>query len=99
MMRASTAVKTASKAAVNFVSRSRMRNRKRRPASSKSMQSAGLLDQPGSGGVGGDAEDVHAASGVLDDEEDVQPAQADGVQVEQVAGQDRMRLRPQELGP
>jgi hypothetical protein len=49
--------------------------------------------------VGGDAEDVHAASGVLDDEEDGQPAQADGVQVEQVAGQDRVPLRSQELGP
>jgi hypothetical protein len=49
--------------------------------------------------VGGDAEDVHAAGGVLADEEDVQPAQADGVQVEQVAGQDRVRVRSQELGP
>jgi carbamate kinase len=32
------AVKTVSKAAVNLASRSRMRNRKRRPASSRSMQ-------------------------------------------------------------
>ena len=100
MIRASTAVKTASKAVVNLVSRSRMRNRKRRPASSRSMQEvAGLLGQPGSGGVGGDAEDVHTADGVFDDEEDVQPAQADGVHVEQVAGEDRVRLRAQEFGP
>jgi hypothetical protein len=49
--------------------------------------------------VGGDAEDVYAAVGVLDDEEDVQSAQADGVQVEQVAGEDRVRLRWKELGP
>jgi hypothetical protein len=49
--------------------------------------------------VGGDAEDVHAAGGVLDDEERVHPAQADGVEVEHVASQDRVRLRPQELGP
>jgi hypothetical protein len=49
--------------------------------------------------VGGDAKDVHAAVGVLDDEEDVQPAQGDGVDVKQVAGQDRVRLRAQELGP
>jgi hypothetical protein len=60
---------------------------------------AGLLGQPGSGGVGGDAEDVHTAGGVFDDEEDVQPAQADGVHVEQVAGEDRVRLRAQEFGP
>ena len=38
-------------------------------------QVAGLLGQPGSGGVGGDAEDVDAAGGVLDDEERVQPVQ------------------------
>jgi hypothetical protein len=49
--------------------------------------------------VGGDAEDVHPAGGVLDDEERVQPAQGDGVEVKQVAGQDRVRLGPQELGP
>jgi hypothetical protein len=49
--------------------------------------------------MGGDAEDVHAAGGVLDHEEDVQPAQADGVQMEQVAGQDRVRLRAQEFSP
>ena len=37
MMRTSMAVKTASNAAVNLASRSRMRNRKRLPASSRSM--------------------------------------------------------------
>ena len=60
---------------------------------------AGLLGQPGAGGVSGDAEEVHAASDVLDDEEDIQPAQGDGVEVKQVADQDRVRLGPQELGP
>ena len=60
-------------------------------------QVAGLLGEPGAGGVGGDAEDVHAAGGVLDDEERVQPVQGDRVEVEQVAGQDRVRLRAQEL--
>jgi hypothetical protein len=49
--------------------------------------------------VGGDAEDVHAAGGVLDDEERVEPVQGDGVEVEQVAGEYRVRLGPQELGP
>ena len=60
---------------------------------------AGLLGQPGSGGVGGDAEDVHAAGGVLDDEEDIQPAQGDRLKVEQVAGEDRVRLGAQKLRP
>jgi hypothetical protein len=60
---------------------------------------AGLLDEPGAGRVGGDAEDVYPADGVLDDEERVQPVQGDGVEVEQVAGQDGVRLGPQELGP
>jgi hypothetical protein len=46
--------------------------------------------------VGGDAENVHAAGGVLDDEEDVQPAQGDGVEMEQIAGHDAMRLSSQE---
>ena len=40
-------------------------------------QVAGLLGEPSCGGVGGDAEDVHAAGGVLDDEEDVQPVQGE----------------------
>jgi hypothetical protein len=43
----------------------------------------------------GDAEDVHPAGGVLNDEERIQPAQVDGVEVEQVAGEDRVRLGPQ----
>ena len=62
-------------------------------------QVAGLLGQPGAGRVRGDAEDVYAAGGVLDDEERVEPVQGDGVEVEQVAGEDRVGLRPQELGP
>jgi hypothetical protein len=43
---------------------------------------AGLLGQPGAGGVGGDAEDVHPAGGVLDDEERGEPVQGDGVQLD-----------------
>jgi hypothetical protein len=62
-------------------------------------QVAGQLGQPRSGRVSGDPEDVQAAGGVLDDEEGVEPAQADGVEVKQIAGQDPVRLVPQELGP
>jgi hypothetical protein len=50
-------------------------------------------------GVGGDAEDVHAAGGVLDDKERIEPVQGDGVEVEQVAGDDCVRLCSHELGP
>jgi hypothetical protein len=42
---------------------------------------------------------VHAAGGVLDDKERVQPLQGDGVDVKEVAGQDPVRLGAQELGP
>ena len=56
-------------------------------------QVARQLGQPRSGRVSGDAEDVHPAGDVFDDEERIQPAQGDGVNVEQVAGEDRVRLR------
>ncbi len=49
-------------------------------------QVAGLLGQPLPGGAGGDAHDMDAAGGVLDDEERVQPVQGDRVDVKQVAG-------------
>ena len=39
------------------------------------------------------------AGGVLDDEEDVQPVQGHGVEVEHIAGEDAVRLRSQEFGP
>ena len=42
----------------------------------------GLLDRPGGGGMGGDAGQVDAATVVLDDEQHVEPAEEDGVDVE-----------------
>jgi hypothetical protein len=62
-------------------------------------QVTGRLGHPRSCRVLGHAEDAHASGGVLDDEERVEPAQGDGVDVEQVAGHDRVRLRSQELRP
>ena len=62
-------------------------------------QVAGLLGDPGSGGVGGDPGDVHAAAAVLDHHEDVEAAQEDGVDVGEVDGEDRVGLRGQELSP
>jgi hypothetical protein len=58
---------------------------------------AGLLGEPRCGRVGGHAEDVDSASGAFDDEERVEPVQADGVEVKQVACQDRLGLRAEEL--
>src|SRR4051812_14771621 len=100
MILMSMAVQTASKAAVNVASRSRMRNRMRCPASSRSMsrlRACWVSQAPV--GWAGDSEDVHPAGGVLDDEERVEPVQGDRVEVEQVAGQDRICLRPQKLAP
>jgi hypothetical protein len=62
-------------------------------------QVARQLGEPGSGRMSGDAEDVDAAGGVLDDEERVEPLQGDRVDVEQVAGQDRLGLHAEELRP
>ena len=123
----SMAVNTASKAAVNLASRSRIRNRSgdRRPedlnvdgfedgvegggelavavADQEPETAVGvvevydqvarLLGQPRSGRVCGDAQDVHPPGGVLDDEERVEPVQADRVEMEDVAGEDRLGLR------
>jgi hypothetical protein len=96
----SMAVKTVSKAALNFA----VAVADEEPESSTGVlevheQVAGLFGEPGCGGVSGDAQDVHAAGGVLEDEEDVESVQADRVEVEQVAGEDAVGLRSQELRP
>jgi len=62
-------------------------------------QVAGEFGEPGSGRMGGDAEDVHPTAGALDDEERVGPVPGDGVEVEQVAGEDRLGLYFEELRP
>jgi hypothetical protein len=48
--------------------------------------------QPGCGWVRGDAEDVDLAGNVFDNEERVEPYHGDGVDVERVAGEDRVCL-------
>ena len=60
---------------------------------------AGLLSDPGAGGVGGDSGEVHAAAAVLDHDEDVVAAEEDVVDVREVHGEDRSGLRGQELSP
>jgi hypothetical protein len=49
---------------------------------------AGLLRDPGTGGVGGDAGEVHTPVVELDEEQHVQPLQEHGVHGEEVAGHD-----------
>jgi hypothetical protein len=49
--------------------------------------------------MGGDAEDVDLAGGAFDDEQRVEPGQGDGVDVEQVAGEDCVGLGAEELRP
>src|SRR6185312_5646283 len=100
MIRMSAPAKTASNAVVNLLSRSRMRNREPDGAVAEVHEKvAGLLGDPGAGGVGGDPGDVHAAAAVLDHDEDVEAAQAHGVDVGEVDGEDRVGLRGQELSP
>ena len=62
-------------------------------------QVAGLLSNPGPGGVSGDPGEVDAAAAVLDHDEHVQPAEQDGVDVGEVGRKDRVSLRCQELPP
>jgi hypothetical protein len=100
MIRMSAPANTASKAAVNVLSRSRIKNRNRLVRSPRSMSKiAGLLGHPGSGGMGGAPGVVHAAGGMLDHDEQVEAAQEDGVDVGEIDREDRLGLRRQELSP
>src|SRR6266540_1786231 len=58
-----------------------------------------LLGDPGTGRVGGDPGDVDLARADLDEEQHVDPFKEHGVDGEEVAGQDRVRLRGEELFP
>jgi hypothetical protein len=62
-------------------------------------QVTGLLGGPGARGVGGDAQDVHAAGLELHHEEHVQALEEHGVNVQEVARQDPGCLGGQELRP
>ena len=62
-------------------------------------QVAGLLGDPGVGGLGGDPGDVRRATVVFDHEEDVEAAQEHGVDVDEVDRKDPVSLRRQELSP
>jgi len=59
----------------------------------------GLLDCLSGGGVGSDAGQVDAAVVVLDDEQDIEPAEKDGAGIEEVDRGARLGLGGQELLP
>jgi hypothetical protein len=62
-------------------------------------QVAGGLGGPGCGWVSGHSEDVHPAGAHLHHEQDVEPAQGDGVEGKEVGGQQPGGLGPQESPP
>ncbi len=62
-------------------------------------QVAGLLGHPRPGRAGGHAQDVDTTGSKLDHEQHMQALEQDGVDVEEVAGQDSLGLRGQELPP
>jgi hypothetical protein len=60
---------------------------------------AGLLGDPGTGGVGGDADEVDSSVVQPDKEQDVQPLQEHRVHGQEVAGEDAGCLAPEERPP
>jgi hypothetical protein len=62
-------------------------------------QVAGLLGDPGAGGVGGDPGEVYTTAAVLDHDQDAEAAQEYGVDVGEVDHEDRVGLRREELSP
>ena len=99
MMRTPTAVNTASKAAVNLASRSRIRNWKRRRVVEVHQQVAGLLGHPGAGGVGGDAR-RGARGGVACSMTKARRAGAGRrVDMEEVGGEDRWAWAARNCAP
>jgi hypothetical protein len=62
-------------------------------------QIAGLLGDPGSGRVRGDAQQMHAASGMLDDEQNIEPVPQQRVDAQEVRGQNAVCLGAQEFSP
>jgi hypothetical protein len=60
---------------------------------------ARLLSDPGTGGVGGDAQEVDATGGVLHNEQHIEPVQQHCVDAEEVGGENAVCLGGQELPP
>jgi hypothetical protein len=98
-MRMASLANTASKTPVNLLSRSRMKNLNRsRAVAEIHQQVACLLGDPGSGWVRGDTQQVHAAGGMLDDEQNVEPVPQQRVDAQEVRGENAVCLGAQEFG-
>jgi len=94
------AANTASKLAVNFVSRSRTKNRNlsaRSPTAYMRLRACWVTQSPRR--VPCNSKDVDPACSDLEDEEHVDPTQQHGVDGEEVTRQHRRRLGPAELPP
>ena len=92
-------VKTASKAAPNLASRSRIKNRNWSawsPRSISRLRACWVTQAPVGWAV---IPAMWTRRRVLDYDEDVEPAQEDGVDVGEVDGEDRVGLRGEELAP
>ena len=98
-MRMPVPANTVSKTAVNLVSVADQESRLFGAVAEVHEQVAGLLGDPGAGGVGGDPGEVYAAGPVLDRDEDVEAAEEDGVDVGEVDREDGLGLGGQELSP
>jgi len=94
------AAKTAPKDGVNLVSRSRMRNVTGvvRSVRSKQRLRACWVTQPQTG-LAGNPGHADEAGAVLDEEQYVEPSEQDGVDREEVTGDQALRLSVKELGP
>jgi hypothetical protein len=62
-------------------------------------QVAGLLQHPGGVWVGGAGEVLDSAAADREEDEHVEAAQPDGVDGEEVAGEDRLSVRAEEAAP
>jgi hypothetical protein len=92
--------KTASKARLNFASRSWIRNRGRWSRFvDVDQQVARLLHHPGAVGVVGAGHVFDPAAADADEDEHVEPAQQDGVNGEEIAGECRRGVLAQERAP
>jgi hypothetical protein len=91
---------TASKTLVNLLSRSVINTRELSCAVAEVHQKIPrLLGHPGAAGVGGDSQEVNATARVLHYEQHVQPLQQQGLDAEEIGGENAAGLYPQELSP
>jgi hypothetical protein len=91
MISTPSASKTASQYGKYLVSRSRMRTHRLQPSVQGHREVAGLLS--------GHADDMQAATSMLDEHQDVDTPSDDRIRVQKIAGDDPLGLRAEELPP